>query len=108
MKPLRGHLKTVMKLTLTLLRTIVSLYYTYVGTSDISDGEDPETVVKKIEDTVMKIKQRCPNSAAIICSILPKKSERFVNKIINKTNKCISTMSQQTACHFINNGEEFI
>jgi len=85
-----------------------SVIVLHVGTNDISDGEDPETVVEKLEYTVMKIKQRCPNLAAIVCSIKPKKRERFVNKIINKTNKRISTMSQQTACHFINNGEEFI
>ena len=33
-----------------------SVIVLHVGTNDISDCEDPETVVKKLEDTVMKIK----------------------------------------------------
>lgn len=75
----------------------------HAGTNDISSGEDPDNVVMKLENIVKKVKHTCPDSEIVVSSILPKKSEQVVNKIIHKTNQSISNMCQNNNCHFLNN-----
>jgi len=39
----------------------------HAGTNNVSDGDSPETVIKKVESIVTKVKTACPN-AKIMCS----------------------------------------
>jgi len=75
----------------------------HVGTNNISDGESPESVCEKLENTVSLIKRVSPKAKVIVSSVLPWKAEKVVNNVISSANRMISEMCEKAECHFLDN-----
>lgn len=80
----------------------------HVGTNNISDGESPDSVSKKLADTVSLVKSVCPKAKIIVSSILPRKAEKVVNNVIGATNSLISEMCEKAECHFLDNDKVLV
>ena len=72
----------------------------HAGTNNVSDGDSPETVIKKVESIVTKVKTACPNAKIIISCVLPRKA---ASNLVNSTNDMLSKMCTRTGCYFLNN-----
>lgn len=75
----------------------------HIGTNNVSNDEDHDDIVSKMESTITKIQTINPETAIVISSILPRKSEKVVNNIIDRTNRAIETMCNKKGYHFLNN-----
>ncbi|MES9905541.1 MAG: GDSL-type esterase/lipase family protein [Sedimenticola sp.] len=79
----------------------------HVGTNNISDGDMPASVVDEIRDTVDSIKNINPEAKIIISSILPRRNDKLLNRIITDTNSTLEEMCQAENYSFINNDAKF-
>lgn len=80
----------------------------HIGTNNVSDADQPETITDEIRDLVNTIKNINTGAKIIISSILPRKNDRLVNNIISDTNQSLKQICEDKGYYFLDNTPKFI
>jgi len=80
----------------------------HVGTNNISDADNSDKVCEEIKHTIQSIKSANSDVKIIVSSVLPRKNDRLVNDMIEKTNTSLQTMCEESGHFFLNNSNTFI
>lgn len=80
----------------------------HVGTNNVSDADQPETIVDEMKDLADTIKNINSGAKIIISSILPRRNDRLANNVITATNQSLRQACEEKGYHFLDNTSRFM
>ena len=80
----------------------------HVGTNNVSDADQPETISDEIKDLADTIKNINNGAKVIVSSILPRRNDRLVNNVISATNQSLRQACEEKGYHFLDNTPRFM
>ena len=80
----------------------------HVGTNNISDADSTSDITDQFRTTINSIRTQNSNVVIVISSILPRRNDKVVNIIINKTNSALQKLCSEINCIFLNNDDIFL
>ena len=80
----------------------------HVGTNNISDAASSESITDEFRDTIHTIQSANKHLKIIVSSIIPRKNDKQVNDMIQKTNNSLQMMCQEKGYYFLNNYQMFV
>ena len=80
----------------------------HVGTNNVADGDTSESILEDFKDTIDTIRNVNPGVKVIISSILPRTSDKLVNKQIRATNAALEELCSEKDLYFVNHDDVFI
>ncbi|MEW8547324.1 MAG: hypothetical protein AB2693_27770 [Candidatus Thiodiazotropha sp.] len=72
----------------------------HVGTNNVSDADQPETVADEMRDLANTINNINHRAKIIVSSVLPRRNDKLVNRVITATNKSLRQACEEKGYYF--------
>ena len=80
----------------------------HVGTNNVSDADQPEWIADEMKDLANTIHNINKDAKIIVSSILPRRNDKLVNRVIGKTNQSLKNACEEKGYYFLDNTESFM
>lgn len=80
----------------------------HVGTNNVADADLPENIVEEFRDLIDTVQNINSNAHIVISSILPRKNDKLLNRIISETNTALNDFCREKKHHFLDNTDKFM
>ena len=80
----------------------------HVGTNNVSDADQPESIVDEVKDLADTIHNINHEAKIIVSSNVPRKNDKLVNRVIADTNQSLRNACEEKGYYFLDNTESFM
>ena len=80
----------------------------HVGTNNVSDADQPEWIADEMKDLANTIHNINKDVKIIVSSILPRRNDKLLNRVIGKTNQSLKNACEEKGYYFLDNTESFM
>lgn len=80
----------------------------HVGTNNVSDADQPESIADEMKDLANTVNNINSEAKIIVSSVLPRRNDRLVNRVISETNQALRNACEEKGYHFLDNTPSFM